>query len=201
MEQEKHKTRLGYHRRIGCLIPVLAVLFIILTQLACGIPYGITRSFDPPPVVTPAHSAQELWDNPLPTPEWITDVATIYGDLSDFYWGSFLDDYPLCVKLRLDAIWNWDVEYADPWELLHGTTSITVDGTAIAYHEIRISHISHPIGLGCEVDDDGCHILSGEPNHICFDTPPLDPGLHTATIRIENNSGIPYSYEWAFRVK
>lgn len=163
------------------LIGFVLVLMLVIS-MADIVYYGTSA-----PIVTPQHSAQELWDDPLPIPDWILSVPTKYDNTR----GS---NKSTCVSLIRANIWDW--EHEDREQTIKSTTSISVDRVNVSRHDMEFWTVS-----GYQLNCVNCNIdFDDEPNYVCFDLPNIDAGLHVATIRLESNSGQVYCHEWAFQV-
>lgn len=124
------------------------------------------------PLHIPTYSAQELWENPLPLSDTISSVTTASGQLI------FIED--LCVNLQMTEAEekNWSAQ---------NTVGISVNSRRVWWGTIYQRELG---GLTSSTD-----------YWICFDIPPLESGLHVATIRFEANDGTVHTHEWAFRVE
>lgn len=169
-----------------------ALYVVLIVGLAAVIIWGdpdvYNRLFVP--IIMPQHTAEELWNNPFPTPQVISTLSTTYGSShqGDGRW--------LCAGILIYRLWEPTSRGVE--DAIMKSTGITVDGQRILPSKMSFFQFTTIIFRYDEQRNEiGSH---GGDMEICFEPPPLSPGLHVATIRFESNADTPYSHEWAFNV-
>jgi hypothetical protein len=135
----------------------------------------------------PTYTAEELWADPLPLPDVITNVPT-HVSLSDYY----QQPRP---RIEIDDNVLWEPSPLDEYLVLQETTCITVNGRPI----LSLS-FSQLLSSTFRLQPDGTYDEQGIGTEILPNFSHLEPGLHVATIRFEFITGTEYTHQWAFEV-
>ena len=137
MKQKKKNNVPKRIRRNIFFIAIVTVVLLVVSSVMEDIAYYSSSA----PIALPEYTAQELWENPLPAPEWISEISTIYGENGVFH------DKSLCVSLNLSSLWDW--ERGDHSQILRRTTGITIDGTKVSRRDMSFWKIER-MQLNCE---------------------------------------------------
>ena len=139
----------------------------------------------------PIEQAQELWENPPPTPNFI-NYSTRSSDEFAF------ETEDVCVAVNEYNIWEPGDNGNDTSEAIQRTARLYVDNR-------RITNLRFGVGTAAVIrfgatrqDVLGSHNFG---TGVCFDTSNFPPGYYTAMLQFASTSGIEYSHTWAFWLK
>ncbi len=138
-------------------------------------------------------TADELWENPLPLPKFISTVETAPSNGK----GTAQN---ICADIASPALWRLGNTANNLSAHIVHTLEITVDDQAISQEHIDVlvylpeAIIHDPFGWRIMLG------TAGGPIVTCFDVSHLPDGLHKATLKTETTLGEKYSFAWAFQV-
>jgi len=138
-----------------------------------------------------SEQAQELWENPVPTPEYISFVTRSSDEFATL-------TKDVCAYINEYLIWEIGSNGNDTSEAIHRTARVLVNGQAIT--DLKLGFEPGAIIRFDENRENelGSHNFS---TWVCFDTSNFSPGYYIATLQFASKSGIGFSYTWTFWLK
>ena len=135
-----------------------------------------------------AKIAQDLWDNPMPTPMFLEGLETQLSSTGQLFQS--------CIHVSQFEIWEPGDEGDEVYLNTSRTVVLDVDGEPEGRNSLDVTAIATLI---TRRDKSGNVLGShGGSIAICFDLNDLKSGLHYAMLTFESTSGRVYEYRWAF---
>lgn len=137
---------------------------------------------------SPSSTAESLYANPSPLPEFITDVV---AESHMFF------SRAICITINQEPLWVRGYTAEEIYDHMVAHLRFTVDGDMVPNSEVEImvAPMAYPV-----YDENHAVIgLYGGPATACFDSTQFEPGLHVAAVELKDLSGRESSYTWAFR--
>lgn len=132
--------------------------------------------------------AEELWNNPIPTPSFIHNLPTGRGD----------DDsrFDTCLNIKESVLFESGDTGEDIYRRIQETLRLTLNGQSVE------TRVYTDLLLLERYDDEGNNIGShGGVDTVCFNLPSQDPGLYLANVQVKSTSGKEFEHSWAIKVE
>lgn len=138
---------------------------------------------------TSKQKAEELWDNPIPTPSFIHHLPTGQANEGN-------SEFNKCLGINESALFESGDSGEAIYRNVQKTIRLTLDGQSV---ETRV--YTDLLLLG-RYDNEGNYLGShGGVDYVCFDLPTQDNGLYLANVQIESTSGKEFEHSWAIKTE
>ena len=169
------------------------VITIVLLLIAGGIVF-IVRPLSPSMIaLNPLiPTAEYLEQNPLPTPEFISELSFISNGFAEF-------SKSFCAEIDQSHFWVRYSDFPDHQASVIGI-QVYVDGDPLTSADMIYSI---PLVSITTVEDEFGNEVGWYPSPytLCFNVGNQSNGLHIAVLEVNGLSGVSQSHTWAFRIE